>query len=99
MASAVAAPPAPDRPVLYVSRSGPDELERRAQVVFSAVGLAFGTVVAVVAWPEVFREVPEGGDPAIRGLAEGFRYGFVLPVAVGGTVLAGYSGYRLVVLL
>ena len=72
--------------------------ERVVTVIVSAVSLVFGTVVAVTAWPLVFED-GGGGMTPVDGIAEAFRYGFILPLAVGGTVLAVYSGVRLVVAL
>lgn len=68
--------------------------------VTTALGLAASTAVGVLSWVAFARGVSrDSAEQPADSVGDAFTYGFFLPVAVGSTALAGYSGYRLIVLL
>lgn len=71
---------------------------RTAEIAFAAGGLVAGAVLAVLAWPAFIDGLSGDGD-GLGEVGESIMLPFVGLAAIGGTALAVYSGYRLVILL
>jgi hypothetical protein len=80
----------------HARRSPPGS--RTTEIAFAAGGLVAGMALASLAWPAFIDGLSDDGD-GLGEAGESIVLPFVGLAALGGTAIAIYSGYRLVILL